>query len=636
MALASWGPAPKHLHDRRAPHARLLSRKGSARKSNMNDRWQLRVYDSGHLYVADLTGCAEIGRQQTKEEVQPSHTLHNDGWRVVIAPVEDNSISRQHLAVEPLTDGRFLLCNKSNKLLVGLPNNQNLDPGATTKVSFPIVLRVGRKILRLQPPEVDQDLKSLPMATLAPGASSLLPGMRVSFGRAEGQGMQTDQLMAWIQAFLGLLQSAAGSEDFYVKAARALVDLVKLDSGRVLFRTAGQWEEKAGHLSEHKTAQREWRPSSRILNNVLRDKKTFWQVPELSSSTYGLDAVVAAPILDRKGEVIGALYGERRLTGTESQDPISQLEAMLVEVLASGVAAGLARLEQEQAALRSRVQMEQHFTPRLASKLLDHPELLVGRDKEVSALFCDIRGFSRITEKLGPAKTVELMSDVMSVLTQCVLDHEGVVVDYVGDEVMAMWGAPDDQPDHAARACRAALAMFESLPTINERWQSVAKEPLTFGIGINSGIAQVGNVGSRIKFKYGALGNTVNLGSRIQGATKHLKASLLIADSTRAGLDETFQVRRLCQVRVVNIVKPVTLLELVSPTKPGFEGLKLGYEQALDEFTRGEFRQACRILGRLILDHPDDGPALILLSRAVNCLVEKPDPFDPVMVLGGK
>jgi adenylate cyclase len=346
--------------------------------------------------------------------------------------------------------------------------------------------------------------------------------------------------------------------------------------------------------------------------------------------------VVAAPILDRHGEVIGALYGERRLTGAFSPDPITQLEAMLVEVLASGVAAGLARLEQERVALRTRLQMEQFFTPRLAAKLEDHPELLVGRDTRVSILFCDIRGFSRIAETLGPARTVELMSDVMSVLTQCVLDREGVVVDYVGDEVLAMWGAPEDQPDHAERACRTVLAMFESLPVLNERWQAILNEPLQIGVGINSGIAQVGNVGSRMKFKYGALGNTVNLGSRVRGSTRHLKTPLLITDATRIQLDDRFATRRLCQARVVNIAEPVTLFELVEPNRPGWELLKINYERALDEFTRGEFRQACRILGRLIPDHPNDGPALLLLARAVGCLVANPEPFDPVMVLEGK
>lgn len=602
----------------------------------MHDRWQLRVYDSGHLYVADLSGAAEIGRQQTKEETQPSHARTGDLWRVVIAPVEDVTISRQHVSVEPLADGRFLLSNKSAKLLVGLPNNQDLKPGESTKVSLPVVLRVGRKMLRLQPPQEDERLNSLPMATIAPGSGSLLRGLGLNLGKTASDGMDADRLMAWIQAFLGLLQSAAGSTDFYVKAASALVNLVKLDSGRVLIRSGENWEEAAHDTSARMRDAGERRPSTRILASVLKEKKTFWQVPEISSSTFGLDAVVAAPILDRKGDVIGALYGERRMIGAEIQDPISQLEAMLVEVLASGVAAGLARQEHEQSAIRSRTQMEQFFTPRLAAKLEDRPELLVGRDMEVSVLFCDIRGFSRITEKLGPAKTVELMSDVMSALTQCVLDHEGVVVDYVGDEVMAMWGAPEDQPDHAMRACRAALAMFESLPALNERWHSTVKERLALGIGISSGLAQVGNVGSRIKFKYGALGNTVNLGSRVQGATKHLKSSLLITDATRQRIDDSFRTRRLCQVRVVNIEEPVTLLELAPPSKPRWDALKSEYEQALDEFTKGEFRPACRILGRLILDHPDDGPALVLLARAVGCLVQRPEPFDPVMVLEGK
>lgn len=186
------------------------------------------------------------------------------------------------------------------------------------------------------------------------------------------------------------------------------------------------------------------------------------------------------------------------------------------------------------------------------------------------------------------------------------------------------------------RACRTALAMFEHLPHLNERWEETLQEPLQLGIGINSGIAQVGNVGSKIKFKYGAMGKTVNLASRVQGATKHLKTSLLITDTTQAGLDDHFQTRRLCQVRVNNIAQPVTMYELVAPNKVGWVGLKLGYEQALDSFSRKDFRPACRVLGRLILDHPNDGPTLILLSRAVGCLVEEPEDFSPVMVLSSK
>jgi adenylate cyclase len=617
----------------------------------MNDRWQLRVYDNERVYVAELTGPAEIGRQQNKDEAQPSHKKVNNGWRVVIAPLDEVTISRRHLEVKPLPDGRFLLANKSANQVVGLPDSQELQPGASCQMSAPVMIRLGSKTLRLQVPEEDPPLESLPMATLAPGSNSLISGlMQATIGKSCGPAMDADQLTAWIQAFLGLLQSAAGTEDFYVQAARALVDLVKLDSGRVLFCVGQSWQEKTvqagarlGGHSDHPSPEpeaqaRDWRPSSRVMTNVLREKKTFWQVPDarVGASTRGIDAVVAAPILDRKGEVIGALYGERRQSGAQGQRPISQLEAMLVEVLASGVAAGLARLEQEQAALRARLQLAQFFGKRLVAKLENHPELLEGRDTDISVLFCDIRAFSRLSERLGPARTVEWVGEVMGDLSQCVQDHEGVVIDYIGDELMAIWGAPEHQPDHAVRACRTALAMFASLPRLNERWQAILKEPLQLGIGINSGTAQVGNVGSKVRLKYGAMGNNVNLASRVQGATKHLKTSLLITDATRTGLDDQFHTRRLCQVRVVNIAQPVTLFELVAPNNESWAGLRLGYEQALDEFTKGEFRQACRILGRLILDHPFDGPALLLLSRAVACLVEEPNPFDPVMVLAGK
>ena len=615
----------------------------------MNNTWQLRVYDSERLvYEADFTGIAEIGRQQSDDDRRPGdsvfrpwHRQAGGVWRVIIASLKEITVSRKHLEVKPLSSGRFLLTNKSSTQVIGLPNRE-LNPNEFSEVALPAVVRLGNKTIRLQIAEEEEQLASLPMATMAPGTSSRLFNMQAAMAKTDDPSMKADNLSEWIQAFVGLLHSAAGSEDFFVKAARAIVDLVRLDSGRVLIRSGEQWLEKAVQVAPTPSllAEPVWRPSSRVLSGLLREKKTFWQIPDQHGdmSTSGIDAVVAAPILDRKGDVIGALYGERRLigAGAKVQRPISQLEAMLVEVLASGVAAGLARVEQERAALQVRLQMEQFFGPSLAAKLEDHPELLQGRDKDVSILFCDIRGFSRISEKLGPKKTVEWIADVMGDLSQCVQDHQGVVVDYIGDELMAMWGAPDDQPDHAKLACRAALAMYDHLPLMNERWQAILQEPLGIGIGINSGIAQVGNVGSRLKFKYGALGNTVNLASRVQGATKYLKARLLITDSAHAHLDGSFHTRRLCQVRVVNIAQPVTLFEVVGPNQEGWSGLKPLYEQALEEFTKGQFRQACRILGRLILDYPNDGPALLLLSRAVACLVEEPDKFDPVMVLSGK
>jgi adenylate cyclase len=128
----------------------------------------------------------------------------------------------------------------------------------------------------------------------------------------------------------------------------------------------------------------------------------------------------------------------------------------------------------------------------------------------------------------------------------------------------------------------------------------------------------------------------VNLASRVQGATKYLKTKLLITGPTHAQLDPSFHTRRLCEVRVVNIAEPVELHELVPEGQPGWPRAKQDYEKALEQFQQKSFRIAARILGNLRGDFPDDGPALVLLSRAVNGMVEEPSPFDPVWELPGK
>ena len=188
-----------------------------------------------------------------------------------------------------------------------------------------------------------------------------------------------------------------------------------------------------------------------------------------------------------------------------------------------------------------------------------------GRSAEVTLLFCDVRGFSRVSEKLSPADTMEWIGEVLNALSACVLQEGGVLVDYVGDEILAMWGAPAPQPDHARRAVRAALAMRSVLPALNRRWRAVLGETTLVGIGINTGTAHVGNTGSRFKFKYGPVGNNVNLASRVQGVTKYLKCPVLVTASTRAELGDEFLTRRVCRAAVQGIAQPVELFEVAEP-----------------------------------------------------------------------
>jgi len=419
------------------------------------------------------------------------------------------------------------------------------------------------------------------------------------------------------------------------------VDIVGLDRARVLLYENAEWRQAAVWAEPGSGGEIDWRPSQHILTRVLDEKRTFWQAAEdladHTGSLAGVEIVVASPILSREGEVIGAIYGDcREEAVTVARPKVTQVEAIVVDLLARGVAVGLARMEQEKAAVAARVRFEQFFTPELSRQLAVQPNLLDGRDCEVTMLFCDIRAFSRISEKLGPEGTVRWVGAVMGALSDCVLKHKGVLVDYIGDELMAMWGAPEEQPDHARMACSAALDMLAGLPAINDRWLPILGEEIHIGIGINTGMARVGNTGSRHKFKYGPLGNAVNLASRVQGATKYLKCPLLVTEYTRARLDESFRTRKLCQVRVVNIKQPVALFELVPPDHPHWPDLQTKYENALTEFDATRFRLAARILGNLLGEVAEDGPSLVLMSRTVKALVEGQEDHHPVWDLPGK
>ena len=290
---------------------------------------------------------------------------------------------------------------------------------------------------------------------------------------------------------------------------------------------------------------------------------------------------------------------------------------------------------------RLREQMfAQHFTPELARELARNPNPaeMKGRNAEVSVLFCDIRDFSGIAERLGPESTIDWLGGVMGEFSTCVLDHGGVLVDYTGDELLAMWGAPSEQPDHAERACRAALGMIAKLPELNEAWQERIGAETAVGIGVSTGEALVGNVGTHRKFKYGPLGTTVNLGSRVQGATKFLRTTLLATGDTvrRLAGDSHFCCRRLCRARVQNIIEPVEIFEIALPGQEEWGELRDRYEEALDYFEAGKFRQASAILGELLVRFPGDGPSLQLMSRVVEAMLPDAGDFSPVWVLPGK
>jgi adenylate cyclase len=603
----------------------------------MNAAWEVDIFEKHKsVFNVSFVGTLELGRQDRGEPTPYAVKTEGAATRLVIAFLEEDRVPRKYLRLDPQPNGTVTVTNLSPRVPIRMEQGPMVKPEGQITLPPPLTLLIEHRAVRVQPTaSTAANLQSLPDSTMAPFQSVSLSG-NISSIINQGE-EQVTGIVRWLQAAMGVLQSAAGSSDFFQRAARAVVDLVGLDSCRVLLREQGNWKMQALQTADGVPRLAEAQGSRKILDKILQEKRTFWELPStnFTASLMGVKALVAAPILSPQGDVIGVLYGDRS-SKSDGLRPITQIEALLVELLASGIAAGLARVEQEQAALRFQVTLQQYFTPRLSRQIAENPKLLDPRDEEISVLFCDIRGFSRITERLGTRRTENWTGDVLGVLSECVMREEGTLVDYVGDELMAIWGAPDRQPDHARRACRAGLDMLAQMPTLNQRWQTELHEPIKVGIGINSGVASVGNVGSKIKFKYGPRGTIVNVASRVQGANKFWKTELLVTGSTQQQLDATFCSRRLGQVRVVNIAEPVTLHEVVPPGQAPWAALQQNYEAALAQFEKKEFRQAVRILGNLLPDYPEDGPAFVLMARAVQCLVEEPEKFDPVWSLPGK
>ncbi len=602
----------------------------------------LKIYDRQRLvFSTPLNGTLLVGRQKRGEGGPFCRVKGPDGDRVIIANLEDNRISRNHALFAPCSDGRITITNRSSLRDIVI-NDEVLPPGQTMHVTSPAVLELGDKAIRLEKIETElATVEGLAHRTLAPGQEqSRKIALQEILSDPDGT-TDASQLLAWMRYAMGVFQSAATANDFLEKAVQVVAELVGLDHTTVLLWHEGDWKISARASVRGKATAVDWWPSRTILERMRQEKRTFRQLPTPqathAASLANVVALVSAPILDRHGEVIGALYGDRMLNNEwRASQGITEAEATLVDLLACSLAAGLARVEQEQAALAARVQFEEFFTPELARQLEAQPDLLSGRDMEVTILFCDISGFSRITERLGPVRTVAWLSDVMAALSDCVIEHQGVLVDYIGDELMAMWGAPVEQPDHAALACAAAVDMLRCLPKLNEKWQSVLGEPMAMGVGIDSGPAHVGNTGSTRKFKYGPLGNTVNLASRVQGATRHVKSNLLITGSTAERLSDEFLVRRLCQVQVVNIDEPVTLYQLATDVTDDWHQLKQRYEEALATFEASDLPEAMRVLSSLAADYPADNPTRLLLSRTFDAMAADPQQFEPIWKLPGK
>ena len=187
---------------------------------------------------------------------------------------------------------------------------------------------------------------------------------------------------------------------------------------------------------------------------------------------------------------------------------------------------------------------------------------LGGEEKEITILFCDIRGFTALSEQTTPRELVSLLNRYFSAMTEKILEKGGVLDKYIGDAIMAFWGAPIENENQADGAFEAALGMLENLEELNKELKSTGKPEIRIGIGIYTGRAVVGNVGSHLRFDYTAIGDSVNTASRLEGLTKEYKTNIIIGESVKNKLKKNYNLKFLDSVIVKGKLKPVNIYGL--------------------------------------------------------------------------
>ena len=569
--------------------------------------------------------------------------------KLVIASASERNYSR-FVGEVRINDDSIVIKNTSQQPIV-LKFGEMLELHESTELSLPAEFSVYQRRLTISNLErnLGGTIFSLPTTVSPPGARDLETPALSLIQASRGDNVDSKRLLDLLQTMISTFQDSPNGPAFFERATRAMINLLELDHALIAFSREhlpdsqpasgtindSEWIAQSQQSADGNDAEH-WQPSSSIFKRVKETKSTIYQVPDLKSdSLMDVKCVVASPLMDSSGNVIGVIYGDRRLTSI-ANSVFSESEAMSVELFANAISSGMERLNQERELTEIRSRFDQFFAPELADQLTKDDSILKARSADVSVLFADIRGFSRISERIGPEQTIQWIQSVMSQLANCVFEFEGVVVNYIGDEIMAMWGAPVSRSNHAELAVRAGLKMIEMIPIINEQWKDVVGETFDIGIGVNTGEAQVGNTGSDRHFKYGPLGGVVNISSRLQGSTKQIHSRFMVTKSTASQLPADIHTRNLRAVRFVNVKEAIEVYEVPFEPDEAWMQLKSDYEEGLNFYKNGQLAEATQKMASIINKFPNDRPSLQLLSDSVRSLSIEPEAFDPVWNLSQK
>lgn len=258
---------------------------------------------------------------------------------------------------------------------------------------------------------------------------------------------------------------------------------------------------------------------------------------------------------------------------------------------------------------------------------------LGGETRTLTMLFSDVRSFTALSERLGAEDTIRLMNRYLAAMTRVIFDTEGTLDKYIGDAVMAFWGAPLPLKDHAERSCRAAVAMQREVGGFADRHRDLpGSEDLRIGIGLHTAAVVVGNLGSDLRFDYTLIGDGVNLCSRLEGLTKVYGTGILATDDLVGRLPASFLTREIDEIRVQGRRGAVVIYEVLGERAAGAEEAAWleAYGAGLAHYRAGRWEEARTALSRAVAGRGEDPPSSLLLARMLDLGGVPPDPWSGV------
>ena len=270
-----------------------------------------------------------------------------------------------------------------------------------------------------------------------------------------------------------------------------------------------------------------------------------------------------------------------------------------------------------------------YIAPDVIEQIMLNPESLElgGENRRITIFFSDVAGFSTISEKLSPPELVALLNEYLSEMTDIIISHGGTIDKYEGDAIMAFYGAPQPYIDHELRACKAAIDMKKKLREMQENWRSIGQHELFVRMGMNTGLAVVGNMGSKMRMDYTAMGDSVNLASRLEGANKFYGTTAMISENTYNNVKDAVDVRKLDTIRVIGKTEPIVIYELlgIKGTLPQkvYDAVEF-YNNGMEMFSEHQWKKAMKFFNDALEILPDDGPSKTYVGRCDEFIKKPP------------